>query len=141
MRWPAGVPTCSTYSMAVAAAGAIAIGDSVTQAAKLQRTLIAIRNETGANNREMGRFYDTIFKISNTMGVSPATGADVMLNISRLTAGTLTTAQMQATAPAVAGFASTINFNRPDVSVEAATQAGIQLSHLFRAYDPSGSKS
>jgi hypothetical protein len=126
----------SNYSSAVAVAGAVAIGDSVVQAAKLQRTLIAIRNETGANNRELGRFYDTIFKISNTMGVSPAAGADVMLNISRLTAGTLTTAQMQQIAPAVAGFASTINFNRPDVSVEAATQAGIQLSHLFRAYDP-----
>lgn len=124
------------YAMIGAAVGAVAIGDAITQAAKLQRTLIAIRNETGANTAEMGRFYNTVYKIGNIMGVSPATAGDVMLNISRLTAGTMTTAQMQAIAPSVAGFASTINFNRPDVSVEAATQAGIQLAHLFHAWDP-----
>ncbi len=130
----------NNYSMGVAAVGAVAIGDSIVQAAKLQRTLIAIRNETGANTREMGKFYNTVFQIANTMGVSPSTAGDVMLNISRLTAGTLSTAQMQAIAPMVAGFASTINFNRPDVSVEAATQADIQLSHLFRAYSPEALK-
>ena len=70
------------------------------------------------------------------MGVAPTEGARVMLDISRLTAGQLTTAQMQAIAPLIAGFASTISFHRPDISVDDATKAGLQLAHLFRAYTP-----
>jgi hypothetical protein len=123
-------------SSGVALVGVAAIADAVVQASKLQRTLIAIKNETGAGNDAMEGFYRTIFKIANTMGVSPATAGDVMLNISRLTAGTMTTKQMQAIAPSIAGFASTINFNRPDVSVQDATEAGMQMAHLFRAYKP-----
>lgn len=120
----------------VAAMAAIDIF-AVKSAASLQRTLIAIRNETGADPRKMGKFYNSAFSISNIMGVAPEEGARVLLDISRLTAGQLSTAQMQAIAPRIAGFASTVNFNRPDISVEDATKAGLQLIHLFRAYHPS----
>lgn len=119
----------------VAAMAAIDIF-AVKSAASLQRTLIAIKNETGADPTKMGRFYNTAFSISNIMGVAPTEGARVLLDISRLTAGQLSTAQMQAIAPRIAGFASTVNFNRPDISVDEATKAGLQLIHLFRAYHP-----
>jgi hypothetical protein len=119
----------------VAAMAAIDIF-AVKSAASLQRTLIAIKNETGADPTKMGRFYNAAFSISNIMGVAPTEGARVLLDISRLTAGQLSTAQMQAIAPKIAGFASTVNFNRPDISVDDATKSGLQLIHLFRAYHP-----
>lgn len=119
----------------VAAAAAVDVF-AVKSAASLQRTLLAIRNETGADAGKMARFYNSAFTISNIMGVAPTEGSKVLLDISRLTAGQLSTAQMQAIAPQIAGFASTVNFNRPDISVEEATKSGLQLIHLFRAYHP-----
>ena len=119
-----------------ATAGAAVIAFSAVQAAQLQRTLTAIRNETGADPRKIGGVYNNIFDIANKIGVSPNEAARSWLDISRLTAGQLSVAQMRQIAPSILGFSSMIHYNRPDVSVDEATQAGLQLVHLFRAYQP-----
>jgi hypothetical protein len=121
---------------AFAMAGAAVDAFSMVQAAKLQRTLTAIRNETGADPRKMGGVYNSVFSIANRIGVSPVEAAQAWLDVSRLTAGQLSVKQMQQVAPRVLDFASMLHFNRPDVSVDEATKAGLQLVHLFRAYQP-----
>jgi hypothetical protein len=123
------------------AGGLAAIGVGIgiyaeTQAAQLQRTLTAIKNETGADPRKMGLITNSVFSIGNQIGVSPVEAARTWLDISRMTAGQLSVAQMLKIAPNVAQFASLLHYNRPDVSVEAATLSGLQLVHMFRAYQP-----
>ncbi len=127
-----GLTVAKSFVIAGAAVGAY----SIAQAASLQRTLTAIRNETGADPRKIGGVYNNIFDIANRIGVSPNEAAQSWLDVSRLTAGQLTVAQMKKVAPQVLDFASLINYNRPDVSVDEATKAGLQLVHLFRAYTP-----
>lgn len=127
-----GTSIAGTFALA----GAAVAGFSITAAASLQRTLTAIKNETGADPRKIELIKSQIFDIANNIGVSPVTAAKMWLDVSRLTAGQLSTAQMRQVAPHVAEFASVLNFNRPDVSTEEATRAGLQLVHLFRAYQP-----
>jgi hypothetical protein len=127
-----GLTVAKSFAIAGAAVGAY----SVAQAATLQRTLTAIGNETGAGGLKLDRFRAASFEIANQIGVAPQNAAEILLNISRLTAGQLQVAQMLKVAPSIARFASVLNYNRPDVSVEDATQAGLQLVHLFRAYQP-----
>jgi hypothetical protein len=121
---------------AFALAGAAIDAFSLVRAARLQRTLTAIRNETGADPRKIGGVYNSVFSIANRIGVSPVEAAQSWLDVSRLTAGQLSLKQMQQVAPRVLDFASMLHFNRPDVSVDEATKAGLQLVHLFRAYQP-----
>ncbi len=128
-----GLTVAKSFAVAGAAVGIY----SIAQAASLQRTLTAIGNETGAGGLKLDRFRAASFEIANQIGVAPQNAAEILLNISRLTAGQLQVAQMLKVAPSIARFASVTNYNRPDVSVEDATQAGLQLVHLFRAYQPS----
>lgn len=116
--------------------GAVGIGAAVSQAAKLQQILLSIKNETGASNAQLGAFYNTAFKIANANGMSVEAGGEILRTISRLSAGQFDIAKMIKVAPTVAGYASSVHFNRPDISVEEAAKTGIQTAHLFRAYQP-----
>lgn len=132
----------TTVGLGTSIAGAFALAGAgvstfaAVQAANLQRRLIAIQNETGADPRKMAGVYNSVFDIANKIGVSPNEAVQSWLDVSRLTAGQLSIAQMKKVAPQVLDFASVLHFNRPDVSVDEATKAGLQLVHLFRAYTP-----
>ncbi len=130
-----GLTMAKSFAIAGAAVGAY----SVVQAASLQRTLTAIGNETGAKGAKLDQFRAAAFQIGNQIGVAPTDAAQILLQTSRLTAGQLQVAQMLKVAPSIAQFASVLNYNRPNVSVEDAVTAGLQLVHQFRAYQPTQS--
>lgn len=113
-----------------------AMAYAARDAAKLQQILLSIKNETGASNAQVGGFYNTAFKIANQNAMTPEQAGEVLRSISRLTAGQFSVDQMMKIAPTVAGFASSVHFNRPDVGVDQATKTGIATAHLFRAYTP-----
>lgn len=125
-----------SLSGSYAVAGTALAAYSAVQASTLQRTLTAIGNETGSDPRKMGQWYNAAFAVGNQIGVAPTEAARMLLDVSRMTAGQMQVAKMLKIAPSVAQFASMVNYNRPDVSVEAATMAGMQLAHQFRAYQP-----
>jgi TP901 family phage tail tape measure protein len=116
--------------------GFAAIGAAVSDAAKLQQILLSIKNETGASDSQIGKFYNTAFAVANQNGMTPVQAGEILRTISRLTSGQFTLDQMMKIAPTVAGYASSVHFNRPDISVDDAAKTGIQTAHLFRAYQP-----
>jgi hypothetical protein len=118
------------------AIGGTFLTKSVEDAAKLQQILLSIKNETGASQRQIEGFYRTAFTIANQNGMTPVEAGEILRSISRLTAGQFSVAMMQQVAPTVAAFASSVHFNRPEISVDEAAKTGIQTAHLFRAYTP-----
>ena len=129
-----GVGTGVAGAFALAGAGITAF--SVSAAASLQRTMIAIKNETGADPRKMDMIRGQVFSIANQIGVTPGVAGKMWLDVSRMTAGQMDIRKMMQIAPAFANVASVLNFNRPDVSVEEGEMAALRLVHMFRAYQP-----
>ena len=122
----------------IAVAGVAAMGDAVTQAAKLQTIFVAIQNATGATAEQMDRYSQRFYDIADRNGMAVQDAADIVRVFARASGGRLSLAQLVDLADKGGAQFSMIMKNARGEDYETSATQAITLAHMFRAYDPAG---
>jgi|GEM_PF-4887160 len=129
-----------TRAMAGAAISGLAVmGFGVGEAAKLQMTMIGVKNATGASATQMERLRQAAFDLGDQTGVSVNQAAKLMAIIARASGGLFTTghtfhiAKFLDMLPRIGNYAMLQHYIR-GTSYESAAESGVKLAHLFGAY-------